>query len=147
MKVKDIFESVKVLKTINCDLDTISEIVPIKILYSLRAFRIIDPLGKTYELTFDGSQIPEFQNNLRKAIKTSNFDTLDNIIIDFFEWYHISFGDGNLYVTFRTDVREKFINTCNNFKGKIWDDIVDDFFTSLYDLISSGKVGPYDIID
>ncbi|HRZ18862.1 MAG TPA: hypothetical protein P5136_02285 [Methanofastidiosum sp.] len=147
MKVHDIFESAKFLNTDHCDLKTISSMAPVKIMYALRNFRIIDTTGQEYRLTFDGITVSPFQNKLRDAIENEDFDVLDNIILDFFKGYHIHLWGGKLYISFPEENINSFVNICNNFKGKKWDEIVQDFFISLYTFMLSGSLGPYPIVD
>lgn len=147
MNVKRIFESGKFLNTSNCDLTTIVNTVPVKIAYGIRAFRFIDPYGRTRDLNFDLIQLSIVQSDLGNMIINNDFDQLDDVIINLFKSYYCHFETGPIKISFPDSSIEKFRSTCNSFKGKLWDDIVEEFFMSAYDFIASGLIGSNRLVD
>lgn len=147
MNVKRIFESGKFLNTKICDLTTIVNTVPLKIAYGIRAFRFIDPYGRTMCLSFDLIQLSIVQSDLGNMIINNEFDQLDDIIINLFKSYYCPSERGPIKISFPEESIERFISTCDNFKGKLWDDIVEDFFMAAYDFIASGIIGSNRLVD
>ena len=147
MIVKDVFDSGRYLNTKICTLTTIVETVPIKIAYGIKALRFIDTSGTPFNININSIQLSVLQTKLGNAIINNDFDTLDDIIINFFKSYYCITQIGKLFIEFEKEKIDKFIEICNSFKGKQWDDIVITFFNELYIFIMSGKIGPYELID
>jgi len=106
---------------------------------------IIDIYGVTRPVIHDWGKLVEFKVNLSTAIYMDNYDTLDNIIIEFFKTYNYKIitptGQFVMFKVDFTDESEKrFESICNNFKGKDWDSIIDDFIDALYIFLSSATV-------
>jgi len=89
-------------------------------------------------LSYNALGFLTFRTRLSTAIFTNNFDYLDNVILDFIKSSKYSYGATPLTLTFSEETTLNFVELCNSFKGRPWDDIIDPFIDGLRDLLSSG---------
>lgn len=123
--------------------ESISQTVPLVLINMMliTGFNYRDEYVHVY---YDGDKLLEFQKLLREAIRNDAFDTLDNIILDFFTNIKGYSGvHGNLSINFDTAETLKFVTICNSFKGGSWNDIVAPFIDALCDLLTTGQVHGY----
>ncbi len=110
-----------------------------------RMMKVTNVFGLPQAICYDWGKLLEFKINFSNAIAFENFDMLDNIILEFFSSYHYNIitPDGSLVmfkVDFPEDETQKFVNTCNAFKGREWDDILPEFLDALYSYTSKATI-------
>ncbi len=106
----------------------------------LKSFLVKFSTGHVVSLRFLPEKIESFKEDLSKCIKESNFDNLDNIILSFLESYHYKIPPYIVTIDFNDKAKKRFIEVCNNFKGRDWNSILDSFVDSLYDLFSTSVI-------
>lgn len=106
----------------------------------LRIMSVYQPPIYTINLMYDQKDFYKFQINMSHAIANNSFDTLDDIVLGFIETYYYGLEPNKFYLQFGEGIRKNFIEICNSFKGKHWNDILNPFIDSLNDLLSSGIV-------
>ena len=125
--------------------DHIAKVFPELLANSCRTMAIVDIFGNKKEVIFNWGKLMEYKINFSSAIYSNNYDMLDNILIEFFKSYNykIIVPPGKLvmfHIDFPDEAIQKFENTCNAFKGKQWDDIIDTFLDSFYEFVSTATV-------
>lgn len=137
---KSLLDGLKVYKTNSEDTGGIAIVFPLVLGNILRLITITLPPCYVKNLTYDVNKFMEFQLCMGNAIRNHDFDVLDNIILEFFKSYHFMLPPHKFCLEFPQKVEETFITTCNNFKGKKWNDILGLFMESLYELLLHGTV-------
>ena len=123
----------------------IAKVFPELLATSCRTMAIVDIFGSKKEVIFDWGKMMEYTVNFSSAIYSDNYDMLDDILIELLKSYNYTIfvppGKRILFhVDFTDAAIEKFTNTCNAFKGKEWDDIINDFLDSFYEFVSTATV-------
>jgi hypothetical protein len=77
----------------------------------------------------------KFIDNMNTTIQENNFDYLDNITLDFMGSLHFVTNFGNIAITIDEEQKKKFIEICNSFKGKKWEEVCPIFIDNTYDLL------------
>ena len=137
MIAKVFIDSLKTYKEPLYTKDKIASDFPFALANCCRSMKITNILGQPQGLLYDWTRLREFQVNLGIAIESEQYDYLDNIILEFFSEYNykIITPDGKFVmfkIAFNEDAKNKFVDICNAFKGKEWNNILDDFLDSLY---------------
>jgi len=145
MVKKEILNSLKPFKTSSMGKAHVAEAFPSLLANVCRSMGVLDMYGITRPVIHDWGKLMEFKVNLSTAIYSNNFDTLDNIIIEFFKTYNYKIVTplGQLVmfkVDFTDESEKKFELICNDFKGKEWDEILESFIDALYDFLSSATI-------
>ena len=123
----------------------IAERFPLTLANCCRTMKVTNILGKPQGLLYDWGQLQAFKTNMGIAISHENYECLYNIIIDFFDSYNykIITPKGHLTmftVKFPDYAKTAFTNTCNDFKSRAWNDIIDDFIDALVDFLRTATV-------
>ena len=79
----------------------------------------------------------QFIDKFEEALKNDQYDQLDNITLDFISNLKYRTPDFEISLNIEEDEKQKFIDICNNFKDKEWDEIIDEFIDSVYNLLSN----------
>jgi len=145
MLKKEFINPLKAYKIKYMGRGAIINIFPLLLANCCRQSYIINIKGSTQPLCYDWTKLMEFKNNLSIVIANENYDLLDNIILEFFKTYNYKIlTKQSSYLLFKIefpkDAEDNFIETCNNFKDKQWDDILDDFLEALYIFLNTGTV-------
>jgi len=140
-----LINSLKAFKFSTMGKEHVAKIFPELLANSCRSMAIVDIMGARKEVIYDWGKLVEYKINLSNAIYGNNYDMLDNIIIEFFKSYNYKMitPDSRLilfHVDFPDGAISKFEETCNAFKGLLWDDIIDDFLDSFYEFVSTATV-------
>ena len=135
---RQILQGIKGYRTISYPIEIIAQIIPQFIADLFRTFFIEDLAGKPNQIGYDWSRLLEFQINLGNMITTGKFDYLDNVVLQFLNGYFCFEYPFKHNIQFSEKEIEKYTEICNKFKGLMWDDIVDVFLDSTYDLFASG---------
>ena len=145
MLKKEFINPLKAYKMKYMGKDTVINTIPMLIANCCRHSYVINVKGSTQPLCYDWTKLMEFRNNLSIAIAFENYDLLDNIILEFFKTYNYKVILNNLQymiftIEFPKESEDEFVETCNNFKGKQWDDILENLIEALYKFLNSGTV-------
>ena len=134
---KETFNNLKCYR-INSEEET-SQFAQIFPIFLGNFFRLIHikvlPIGVAC-LYYDPVKFLSFQTKLSYAILLHKYDDLDNIVLEFLDNYFC----GTSHIDLVEEERIKFINICNGFVGKHWNDILDSFVDALYDLLSTAMI-------
>jgi len=141
----EFIQSLKAFKFSTMGKEHVAKIFPELLANSCRSLSITDILGNKKEVIYNWGKLMEYKINLSNAIYNNNYDLLDNIIIDFYQSYNYKMvtPKGQLVmfkVDFSDEVIKKFTDICNAFKGKEWDDILNDFLDAFYDFITKATI-------
>lgn len=139
-KKRQLLQGIKGYRTHIYSIDTISNVVPHLIADLFRTFFVSDNLGRPRWIGYDWGRLMEFQVNLGSVIASGNFDYLDNIILQFLHGYSCLVFPHKFNIKFSNDAKEKYSKICNRFKGLGWDDIIDEFIDSTFELFESGTI-------
>lgn len=138
---KEFLQPLKAYTTNIYTKEIICTVFPNMLAQLCRMTSVINFYGYPQQLHFNPEHVIEFTNNLGCSIHQENYDLLDNIILKFFKEYYYMIPINNKYYRFVVDFNEeatnKFVETCNNFKGKQWDDIISPFLDSLYEFLNT----------
>ena len=125
--------------------DKIAERFPFTLANCCRTMKVTNIFGKPQGLLYDWGQLQIFQSNMGIAISQEKYDTLDDIIIDFFNSYNYKvITPKGQHVMFTVEFPESaetiFRNKCNTFKNKKWNDILDTFLDVLVEFLKTATV-------
>lgn len=142
---KELINALKPFKVSTMGKDHVSRVFPELLANACRSMGVVDCYGATHPVLQDWGKLVEFKVNLSTAIYTDNYDTLDNIIIDFFNTYNykIVLPTGKFVmfkVEFPQESKDLFESRCNQFKNCEWDEILNDFIDYLYEFLSSATI-------
>jgi len=137
---KDILNGLKGYRSSNDNLYHIADIFPKLLGNLLRIISVFHPPIYNVNLIYNPKDFYKFQINLSYAIANYNFDTLDNLVLEFIETYYYGIEPNIAKLKLGEEEKKKFIDTCNNFKGKQWNDIIGPFIDSLNDLLATGSI-------
>lgn len=137
---RGLLKGLKAYKTFVFPIETIAEVFPSIFADILKMFRLRTAIGQSMPIGYDWSKLMEFQINLGNCIANNQFNYLDNILLQFLKSYSYVIPPYQFFIKFSNEEEEKFVNTCNAFKGKKWDDIIDVFIDAVYDLFETGKM-------
>jgi len=141
---KKIFDSLKTYKS-HTDLNEIAKSFPQIFVNFLCLLSITIPPCMIFNIRYTADALFKFQMNFGNAIATGNFDLLDNVLLELLSSYYCGFPPYEFRIEFCESSRDRFIELCNSFKGKSWDEICDPFIDSVYELLSSCTVSGYPI--
>lgn len=121
-------------------IETIAETVPMILVNYLLLHKYT--YNNQYTIIhYPGVSLMTFKNNLGGAIYRDEYDTLDDIIISFFNSIQgYSIGSSMVSLKFPEEETLKFRTICNSFKSKAWNDIISEFIEAFSAFISSGKL-------
>ena len=144
--------SLKAFKISTFGKENIVETFPMLLANCCRTMRVPNIFGQPQELIYDWGKFVEFRVNLGTAIYNEQYDYLDNIIIEFFQTYsYKTLTPKGQLVVFTIEFPEEavttFENTCNAFKGKLWDNILDDFLNAFHDFVKTATVHGDDFVE
>jgi len=95
----------------------------------------------TAPIEFDWQKLMKFKMNFGKAIYTNNFDKLDDIILEFLNTYKCRISlTQSVVASFPEEAQKQLVQTCNSFKGKQWNDILEELVDALERYFTSGKI-------
>lgn len=134
---KNLIDGLKVYKTRDDNIDTISKIFPMMFGNLLTMMVVKFPNGTVMNMVFDRDKLDSFFENFRNAIYYNEFDYIDNVILDFLHGYNFKSPPYMVTIDFSDEEIINFTNTCNNFKEKHWNDILDDLVDAIYNLLCS----------
>jgi len=135
-----LLKGIKGYRTSGYSLEVISQVVPHLIGDLFRTFHITNKKGSPSHIGYDWGRLMEFQINLGSMIISKKFDYLDNVTLQFLNGFSTLEYPHRVFVKYPQKEIDKFIKICNKFKGLEWDDIVDEFVDSIYNLFASGKI-------
>ena len=111
---------------------------PIALVMAIKLYPVM--FGEYFgSIFYSGASFLTLRNRLGYAMSNNHFDSLDEIIFNFFKQslYCSIFGQ-TAYLSFTPEATSKFILVCDSFKGKVWDDIIDTFVDEFYNLMEAG---------
>jgi hypothetical protein len=142
---KKLFNGLKNYYINDDNIESIAQAFPLVLGNLLRMMNVQVPPRSTVNLLFDRDKFLEFINNFGYAILNEDFDLFDNLIIEFISTYHYVILPYKYIIDLDEEQKIIFINLCNSFKGKKWNDILDIFVDGLYDLLSLSTVNGAEI--
>lgn len=129
----------KAYKTTTFPKEDIATLFPSLLADILRMFMAKSLNGRPLPIGYNWDKFMEFQTNLGIMIAQEKFDYLDNVVIQFLKSYQTCFNPYVITICILDDELRKYENICNEFKGKTWDEIIDDFIDATYNLFKTGK--------
>jgi hypothetical protein len=142
---KTTINNLKMFKVTDDNIIPISKLFPILFGNILKLAYVQVKPDMIVALNYDYMLFIQFQTKLGYAILTHSYDTLDNIILEFLDSYNYGIPPEHMfYIDFSKDERQNFIDTCNSFKGKYWNDILDDFIEGFYNLLCTAHLDSMD---
>jgi len=142
---KVIINNLKLYKSTEENIISISKIFPILFGNILRLSYVYFKPTVKVTLIYDQMEFLKFQTKFSYAILMHMYDNLDNIILEFLDTYHYGFPPDHIFhIEFNQEIRQKFIDTCNSFKGKTWNEIIDLFIDSFYELVSTATLDDFE---
>lgn len=141
---KSVICGLKAYKSTEENIIVISKIFPILFGNILRLSYVYFKPTDRIMLVYNQLEFLKFQTKLGYAIMMHEYDYLDNIVLEFLDSYHYGFSPYVFHIKFNQEVRQKFIDTCNTFKGKTWNEIIDTFIDSFYELISTATLDDFE---
>ena len=125
-------------------LKAVATVFPETLANVLRLFNNRETILRSASVTFDWSAMKRFQMELGSAIYNENFDKLDDVVLKFYKTYHCVKPQGTYigryYIFFPEESIEKFVNICNGFKNKTWNEVIDPFLDALHELFDSSSI-------
>ena len=131
-------QGLKGYKTAVYPMQTIVDVFPHLIADYCKSFLVTRFDGHTDTIGYDWGRLLEFQINLGSMISSHKFEYLDNVVLQLFKSYSYIYTVYQFYIDFDSISVKRFVKTCDTFKNKEWDDVIDDFVDALHDLFSSG---------
>ena len=142
---KKTIDNLKLYKATEENVIAISKIFPILFGNLLRLSYVYFKPTVKVSLIHDQMEFIKFQTKLGYAILMHEYDNLDNIVLEFLDTYHYGFPPTYIFhIEFNQEIRQNFINICNTFKGKTWNEIIDPFIDSFYELISTAALDDFE---
>lgn len=102
---------------------------------SLESFILRFSNGGVVVLKIFPEKRKEFISKMSDTIQKNEFDYLDNIVLEIISNLHFVTHFGNIIINIDEEQKKKFIKTCNDFKGKEWNDILSPFIDTTYELL------------
>lgn len=134
------FDTLKMFVSSLYSLDILSRVFPLLLINKFTSFLVVTEDNMWDRLCYSFNGFFQFRINLGVAIRDSNFDNFDNVLLPFLEECY-SVQNGKKYtLVFDEEQKKKFIDVCNSFKGKLWDDIINEFCDELLVLAKSSTV-------
>lgn len=142
---KKVIDNLKLYKSTEENIVPISKIFPILFGNILRLSYVYFKPDTKVTLIYNQIEFLKFQTKLGYAILMHEYDNLDNIVLEFLDTYHYGFPpDYMFHISFNQEIRQKFIGVCNTFKGKTWNEIIDSFIDSFYELLSTATLDDFE---
>lgn len=101
--------------------------------------------GGRVNLLYKADKLHKFMSDMEEVILTNKFDYLDNIVLELLDNYTILLGEKLEDIDIPEKDRTIFIDTCNNFKDRTWNDIFDDFLDAVYVVLKDATIAGRDI--
>lgn len=145
MFIKHLLVGMKAQKFSIYEKNIVAEVFPNMLTQWLTMIKVVNIYGLEQQLSYDWKKQVQFKLNLGHAIYNENYDKIDDIILEFMNTYHYKILTPKkelvlFPVVFKEEAKNEFINKCNSFKGKEWDNIVSDLIDSIYSLFESATV-------
>ena len=134
------YNEIKVFKHGLTDLTTLTRVVPSLVIGTFTQFLVVTDDNLWDRLYPDKKDEFNYTINFGVAIRDNNFESLDNIILPYFESCYSYQKSGKHNVVFDNKARYRFTRACDYFQGKHWDDIIDTLCDELLLLSKAGKV-------
>ena len=77
----------------------------------------------------------KYIKEMKAILEENRFDYLDNLTLEIISSLYFFTNFGNIVIQVDKKEKEKFIATCNNFKGKEWNEVISPFIDSVYELL------------
>lgn len=103
-------------------------------------FLVIPTKGPWYRIINDGTKSFNFTINVGLCIEKDDYYKLGSYIIEYFEDFFYIDNNIRHYVILDNEEKKKFVQLCQSFQSKKWDDIIEEFCEGLNTLSFSGKV-------
>jgi hypothetical protein len=140
MMDKMIFDRLKIYKIVNHDMYKVSETFPIMFISLMQLLMVKLDSGHVINLKFLPAHVKPFLIQFSNVIKNQEFDKFDDLILGLISTYYFNYPPYIIVIDLDPEYKEKFITTCNSFRGKHWNDILSIFIDSLYELISHSSI-------
>lgn len=101
----------------------------------LQSFILKFPTGQVVILKTPIQLKEKYIKEMKSILEENRFDYLDNLTLEILESLYFFTYFGNIFIKLDRDEKEKFIDTCNNFKGKEWNEVISPFIDSVYELL------------
>ena len=143
---KNTLEGLKNYKINENNMYDIVKLFPLMLGNTLRMMYIFITPGSLINIAYTRESLMAFEIKFGYAMLMHKYDDLDNVLLDFLDSYHYGIPPDYLFhITFKDTARQHFINICNTFNGKTWNDIINPFIDVLYILFSSATIDGKDI--
>ena len=145
MFIKHLLVGLKSQKFAIYEKNIVAETFPELLAQCLQMIKVINLYGEEQVLSYDWQKLVQFKVNMGNAVYTETYNSLDNILIDFLSTYHYKkvTPAGSLVmfsINFLEEEKNIFIEKCESFKGKKWDNIVNDLIDAIYNLFNSATI-------
>ena len=137
---RQLLKGLRGYQTPTFSIELIAELVPNLIAEVLKMYTARNAMDQITPIGYDWNKMLEFQINLGTMIATKQFDYLDNVMIQFLKSYSYVLPPYRFFIKFPDEELIKYEEICNEFKGKEWNEIVDEFVDATIDLFESGKM-------
>ena len=138
---KNSIMNLKAYKITNNTDSLIAKIFPSLLGNFFKLFYIDVTVGNILALSFPIDKFLQFQTKFGYAILMQKYDNFDNIILEFVDEIFVGVPPYIINkIEFGTEERQKFINICNGFVGKHWNDILEPFLEAYFILFSSAFI-------
>ena len=145
MFIKHMLPGLKAQRIAIYERNIVAEAFPTLLAHCLQMLKVTNIFGHEQILMYDWQKLVQFKINLGGAIYNKNYDMIDDILLDFLSTYHYKkvTPRGKLVMfmmEFPEEAKNAFVEKCNAFKGKDWDEIVCDLVDAIYSLLESTTV-------
>jgi len=142
---RQLLERLKSFRVNDTNKNNMADAFPDTLATVLTMFTIRNIYGEEQALLYDWRKKVKFKINLGYAIANEYFDTFDEIILDFVKSYNYrkATPDGKFYefkIEFPEQAIAEFESVCNAFKGRTWNDLLEDFINALRNLLDSATI-------
>src|SRR5271157_642924 len=132
---KLILDELKMYGTTDSNLDKVASLFPQLLGNLICSVSVTLHPCYIFTLKFERDLYLQFTMNLGNAIRSNEFDMLDNIILDFIGTYHYYYPPYKVIIDLNPIEVKKFTELCNGFKGQTWNDILSPLIDGIYNIL------------
>ena len=144
---KSSLDALKNYKVNDDNIYDIAKLFPMMLGNVLRMMYVYITPSSLINLSYKRENLMQFEIKFGYAMMMHKYDDVDNVLLDFLESYHYGLqGTEHIWhIKFKDTARNRFIEICNGFAGKKWNDIIEPFIDALYLLFSSATIEGKDV--
>ena len=137
---KQTLDNLKYFKIQEDNLLHVTKAFPLLLSNTIRSMYIYFKLDTYTNISATYEQHLKLQTKLSYFILLHQYDNFDNVLLEYLDSVHYGIHPYIYKIEFNKEERQKFINVCNQFAGKHWNDILDPFLDALYNLLATASV-------